>query len=88
MSFGGAVSAMVTSLKNNRRPRVSAFKKMKEFENVKYKKGTIDKKASPELLRDIREKIQKENKRNRLIAIISISTIVTVLYILFNFVTF
>jgi hypothetical protein len=30
MSFGGAVSAMITSLKNNKRDRVSAFDKMKK----------------------------------------------------------
>ncbi len=88
MSFGGSVSAMVTTLKNNKRPRVSAFKKIKEYQGVKYKKGTIDKKASPQLLKEIREKIQKENKKNALVAIISITSIVTMLYILFNFVKF
>ena len=31
MSFGGAVSAMVTSLKNNKRKRVSAFEKLERF---------------------------------------------------------
>jgi len=84
MSFGGSVSAMVTTLKNNKRSRVSTFKKMKNYQNVKCKKGTIDKKASPQLLKEI----QKENKKNKLIAIISTTSIVTILYILFNFVKF
>ena len=88
MSFGGAVSAMQTSLKNNKRSRVSTFKKIKDYQNVPYKKGTIDKTASPQLLKEIREKIQKENKKNAFIAIISITSIVTILYILFNFVKF
>ncbi len=37
MGFGGSVSAMITGLKNNKRPRVSTFKKLKGYENVKYK---------------------------------------------------
>ena len=88
MSFGGAVSAMVTSLKNNKRPRVSAFKKMEGYKDVKYKKGTIDKIASPKQLREIRERLQRENKRDSLIKIISITSIIIILYILFNFVKF
>ena len=88
MSFGGSVSAMVTTLKNNKRPRVSAFKKIERYKYVKYKKGTIDTKASPALLKQIRENIQKENRRNIRITIISISSIIIILYILFNFVTF
>ena len=31
MSFGGAVGAMITSLKNNKRTRVSAFDKLKNY---------------------------------------------------------
>ena len=88
MSFGGAVSAMATSLKNNKRPRVSAFKKMEGYKDVKYKKGTIDKTASPQQLREIRERLQQENKRDSLIKIISITSIIIILFILFNFVKF
>ena len=88
MSFGGSVSAMVTSLKNNKRPRVSTFKKMEGYKDVKYKKGTINKKASPHQLREIRERLQKQNKKDSLIGIISISSIIILLYILFNFVKF
>ena len=88
MGFGGAVSAMQTSLKNNKRSKVSAFKKMERFSDVKYKKGTIDKKASPALLKQIRENIQKENKRNSRITIIIISSILIILFILFTFAQF
>ena len=66
MSFGGAVSAMTTSLKNNKRTRPSAFKKLKENESGAYKKGSIDKKASPKLLKEIREKTRRET-RERLV---------------------
>lgn len=71
MSFGGAVSAMLTSLKNNKRPRVSAFEKIKGYEHTPYKKGKIEKKATPHQLKLIREKIQKENKRNTIIMVIT-----------------
>ena len=88
MSFGGAVSAMVTSLKNNKRPRVSAFKRLKGYENVKYKKGKIEKKATPQQLKEIRERIQKENKKERIFTIVFMTTAVIILYILFTFVKF
>ncbi len=35
MSFGGAVSAMISSLKNNKRNRVSAFDKLKNYKAKK-----------------------------------------------------
>ena len=79
MSFGGAVSAMVTSLKNNKRDRKSALKKLKE--NGEYSQKTelhFDKLASPSQLREIRERIQKENKtraRKKIIVLIVICII-------------
>lgn len=88
MSFGGAVPAMATSLKNNKRPRVSTFKKIKGYKDVKYKKGSIDKKTSPQQLREIREQLQKKNKKESVIAIISITSVIVILYILVNFVKF
>ena len=63
MGFGGSVSAMVSSLKNNKRSRVSTFSKLKRYENVKYKNGRIEKKATPQQLKEIRERLQKENKK-------------------------
>ena len=62
MGFGGSVSAMISSLKNNKRSRVSTFDKLKRYENAKYKKGKIEKKATPQQLKEIRERLQKENK--------------------------
>ena len=35
MGFGGSAAAMITSLKNNKRTRVSTFKKMKDFKEGK-----------------------------------------------------
>ena len=61
MSFGGAVSAMLSSLKNNKRERKSAFDKLK---NVGKSKDTLhfEKKASAKELEDIKMTLQKESK--------------------------
>ncbi|MCF6349083.1 MAG: hypothetical protein L3J20_12410 [Flavobacteriaceae bacterium] len=89
MGFGGSVSAMITSLKNNKRSRVSMFDKLKKYENVKYKDGgKIEKKATPQQLKAIRERIQKENKRTQVITLtVSIATTL-VLFILFYYLKF
>jgi hypothetical protein len=79
MSFGGAVAAMATSLKNNKRIRPSAFKKLKGYENGIYKKGSIDKKASPKLLKEIREKAKRENKIRFIKNIVLLSVIVVII---------
>lgn len=63
MSFGGAVSAMVTSLKNNKRPRKSALKRYEKYTFKDSDRPLFDQKATPEQLAEIRERIQKENKR-------------------------
>ena len=88
MGFGGSVSAMITSLKNNKRSRASVLEKLKEYENIKYKEGKIEKKATPQQLKEIRERLQKENKRTRIltITILSIFSIVLlILFALFNY---
>lgn len=64
MGFGGSVSAMLASLKNNKRPRSSAFKKLKE-NGVEYTSRTelhFDQKSTPAQLRVIRKRIKKENR--------------------------
>ena len=63
MGFGGSASAMIASMKNNKRNRSSTFKKMKEFEEVKYSELHFKNKATPKQLRKIREVIQFENKK-------------------------
>jgi len=80
MSFGGAVSAMATSLKNNKRERVSVFKRLKGYENVKFKKGKIDKKATHQQLKEIRERLQKENKKELIITLTIVSGLFFILF--------
>ncbi len=88
MGFGGSVAGMIASLKNNKRSRVSTFKKLKGYENISYKKGKIEKKATPKQLKEIREKLQKENKRNLIITVTVFSFSIIVLFVLFNYVKF
>ncbi len=78
-----SIAAMVTSLKNNKRTRVSTFKKMKDFKEGKNIQVSFDKSATPHQLKKIREKLQKENKkilkRN---SIILISIMILLIYII------
>ena len=85
MGFGGSAAAMVASIKNNKRNRPSAFKKLKEHNNGAYKKGSIDKKASPELLQEIREKTIRENKTRLIKNLILLSIIFTVSFLIIWF---
>jgi len=59
--FSSHASSMISSLKNNLKSRsIDHFKSFKI--STTYKDGIIDKKASPKLLKEIREKTRNENK--------------------------
>ena len=88
MSFGGAVSAMITSLKNNKRTRRSTFNTLKTYGKVTHTKVEFEKKASPELLKEIREKLQKENRKNFIFTLTLTIVFTVVLFFLFNYVKF
>ena len=75
MSFGGAVSAMITSLKNNARKRKTLYDNKDFFKTKSTKKTFVTgKKATPKQLKEIRLRLQKENirmvRRNLTITII------------------
>jgi Flp pilus assembly protein TadB len=76
-------SGMITSLKNNKRTRVSTFEKMKNFKEGKNIQVSFDKKSTPDRLKRIKEKLQAENKkslkRNIIIIIVAISIIIYVI---------
>lgn len=64
MSFG-VVQSMISSLKNNKRDRKSALKRLKE-NPAEYSDGNelhFEKKATPMQLKKIREDLQKENRK-------------------------
>ena len=56
MSFGGAVSAMVTSIKNNARPKRKTFfdRNSKSSKNKKERNALLNKKVTPQQLLKIR----------------------------------
>ncbi len=64
MSFGGSVSAMLSTLKNNKRERKSALKKVKDLNategDLTY---LVDKKASPEEWKALQEKMREKKMR-------------------------
>jgi hypothetical protein len=64
MSFGGAVSAMITSLKNNARKRKTLYDNKAFFDKISTKKTYVtDKKATPQQLREIRLRLTDENQK-------------------------
>ncbi|PQJ79627.1 hypothetical protein [Polaribacter porphyrae] len=77
MSF---TSHMITSLKHNRRKRISAFEKIKNFKEGNNIQVSFDGKATPCQLKNIREKLSDENRKrkikNILIFIVGMSTII------------
>lgn len=77
-------SSMISSLKNNLKiRRLNHFKTPKKPNT--YKKGTIDKKASPKLLKEIREKTIKEHKKRFLKKVILLSIIALTFFLILWF---
>lgn len=60
MSF---TSHMIASLKHNKRKRISAFEKMKNFKEGINIHVSFKKKSTPYQLKKIRKKIQEENRK-------------------------
>lgn len=64
MGFGGAVSTMITSLKNNARKRKTLYDNKDFFDRISTKKTYVtDKKATPQQLREIRLRLKHERKK-------------------------
>lgn len=77
---GSMLHAIIT-MKNNRRNRVSKLERLKNTSN--HRETFVDhKKASPELLRKIRTKLQKENKKRIRLATIITSFVMALFFIL------
>ena len=62
MGFGGATSAMITSLKNNKRTRKTSFDKLEDYQKESFSKLSFNKKTNKEDLEKIRLRIKKEQK--------------------------
>lgn len=79
--FSSHASSMLTSLKNNLKPRSIDRYKSSGISAI-YKKGTIDKKASLKLLKEIREKTIRENRIRRIKNIIVLSAIAITFFLI------
>ena len=78
MSFGGSVQSMITSMKNNSRSKRKSYFDRGGLYSKKQRKGSFfKKKATPEELEKIREKMlyQRKENRYRLLLILLLSTI-------------
>ena len=79
MSFG-VVQSMISSIKNNKRDRKSALKRLKE-NPAEYSEGGelhFEKKATPAQLHKIREDLKRENRK----AFIRKAVIVGIVFVL------
>ena len=85
MSFA---SGMILSLKNNKRTRKSAFKKLENYKNGNYNDLQINKKATSKQLHQIREKIQKENREKLIKKVLAFVILVSVFIYVIGFVKF
>ena len=88
MGFGGSAAAMITSLKNNKRTRVSTFQKIKDFKEGKNIQVSFDKKATPQQLQRIREKLQSENRKKRKRGLLISGGILIIVIYIIGFVKF
>lgn len=88
MSFAGAVSAMITSLKNNKRTRISTFDKIKNNTAKSKIKLYFENKATSEELLKIKEKIRLENKKTFRQNLVIIGVLMLVAIYVIGFVKF
>lgn len=88
MSFGGAVSAMITSLKNNKRTRISKFDKIKNNNTKSTIKVYFENKATSEDLLKIKERIKLENRRSFIRNLILLVFIIAIFIYVIGFVKF
>lgn len=85
MAGEGSMLHAIITMRNNRRERKSKLEKLKNTSNNREK--NIDPiKASPELLRNIRTKLQNENKKRIQKAIVQTSIVLILIAILIYFI--
>ncbi|QXP72795.1 hypothetical protein RRF68_07490 [Tenacibaculum sp. HL-MS23] len=64
MSFGGAVSSMITSIKNNKRNRKNTFEKLERFQKENNDQLHFNNTATKKELQEIKTQLKKENLIN------------------------
>lgn len=88
MGFGGATSAMIASLKHNKRTRKTSFEKLERFLKEDNNKLYFDKKSSKQDLERIRKETQKEQRISFLKNALSFVLVAVILIYVIGFVIF
>ena len=86
MSFGGSVAAMISSLKTNKRDRLSTFDKIKHLKKGKHTAVYFENKATSKELEKLRAKIQHEKSFQSLKKISILLVIIALLVYAIGFV--
>ena len=82
MGFGGAVRAMITSLKNNARPKRKAFDSIKHHQPYpKVSKKLQDKHFSDDRINQVKQEIKAQAKRDRIIKNVTIIVVMMLIAI-------
>jgi hypothetical protein len=86
MSFGGSVSAMIASMKANKRSRVSAFDKIKYLKKRNHTAVHFKNNATPKELETLRAKLQRGSKKKSLKNVIFLLVVIALLIYAIGFV--
>ena len=78
MGFGGSVSAMIASMKTNKRSRISTFDKIKHLKKGYHTAVHFKNKATPKELEILKLKIQRNHKKEALKKIVLLLIIIAV----------
>ncbi|WBX71603.1 MULTISPECIES: hypothetical protein [Tenacibaculum] len=88
MSFGGAVSSMVTSIKNNKRNRKSTFEKLESYQKDDNDSLHFTKNVTESELEEIKFRVRKEKRSSLIKNIVFLIIAFLFLYFLVGFVIF
>ena len=88
MSFGGAVSSMVTSIKNNKRNRKSTFEKLESYQKDDNDSLHFTKNVTESELEEIKFRVRKEKRSSLIKNILFLIIAFLFLYFLVGFVIF
>lgn len=88
MSFGGAVSSMITSIKNNKRNRKSTFEKLESYQKDDNDSLHFTKNVTESELEEIKFRVRKEKRSSLIKNIVFLIIAFLFLYFLVCFVIF
>jgi|TARA_B110000238_G_C16127333_1_gene439804 hypothetical protein len=86
MGFGGSVSAMIASMKANKRSRVSTFDKIKHLKKRNHIAVHFKNEATPKELKILKAKIQRNHKKKALKSVVILLVIIALLIYAIGFV--